>query len=379
MRTRVCSLLSSMRTRIFSLPLCALLLAAGPARHDEFALNLFAQLRSRAGNVVVSPANVLDALTLIERAAGGATRRELDEAMRGALPVRNPAIISSAALWGDSVTLRPSYAAALHELGGSLQATSFANPLAACQRINAWASAATKGHIKHVIDPGSIGPDTRLVVTTTLYMKVAWRDPFSFSNTRPMPFHLDGRTAVSVPTMEDTLGARYAAVGRVRLLELPYAAKGLSMLIILPESAGGLPAVEAALTPSLLTRWSSALQPHDLVEVTLPRFHVESDFDLQPALKKLGIVRLLDRSNGAALPGIVSKRKLYVSGVMHSVRIDVDEEGTEASAYTGDTITGTMVLTPPKPLLFHVDHPFLYLVRSGDQIVFLGRIADPRG
>ncbi len=26
-----------------------------------------------------------------------------------------------------------------------------------------------------------------------------------------------------------------------------------------------------------------------------------------------------------------------------------------------------------------LSHPFLYLIRSGDQILFLGRVTDPRG
>src|SRR5260370_15486737 len=155
----------------------------------------------------------------------------------------------------------------------------------------------------------------------------------------------------------------------------------MTMLIVLPSSIDALPSIEAKLTPVIVARWTAALKFREDIDVTLPRFHTTSEFELLPSLGGMGIVRLFDKARGARLPGIISRRPLYVSSFVHKARIDVDEAGTEASALSEVTgMTGTMSsVAPPPPLPFHVDHPFLYLIRSGDQILFLGRATDPRG
>jgi serpin B len=366
-----------MRTRGCSLLVCALLLAAAPARHDEFALSLFRQLRSHAGNMVLSPANVVDALTLIERAAGGKTRHELDEAMRGALPARGPGFVSLSALWAESIRLRPSYAAAVRELGGSVKAISFADRASAAARINAWGNAATKGTITHIVDAESVDSKTRVAITSAVYMKAKWRSQFDDNDTHPRAFYLSDRSEIRVPTMEQTLRARYAALDQVQLIELPYETDGLTMLIVLPNSSVELPSVETVLTPALLARWTSALDFRDRIELTLPRFHTTSSFELRKSLRGLGIVDLFDR-NGASLPGIISSQPLYVSSFLNKVWVTVDEVGTEASALSYEGEVGGLGIAPAEPPIpFHVDHPFLYLIRSGDQILFFGRMTDP--
>jgi len=56
----------------------------------------------------------------------------------------------------------------------------------------------------------------------------------------------------------------------------------------------------------------------------------------------------------------------------------VNEEGTEAAAATGVVVALTAA---PQPLRFQADHPFVYLIRdtSSGSVLFLGRLADPRG
>ncbi|MCU1227904.1 MAG: serpin family protein, partial [Acidobacteria bacterium] len=82
---------------------------------------------------------------------------------------------------------------------------------------------------------------------------------------------------------------------------------------------------------------------------------------------------------GAELSGMTtSAAPLAVSDVVHVARIIVDEEGTEASAAFDGTTAWTSTELPPPPDPFIVDHPFLYIIRSGEQILFIGRVVDPR-
>ncbi len=317
-----------------------------------FALELFQQLRSTPGNVVVAPRNAIAALTLIRGNAAGQTAREIDAALRGEAGPRDANVVDASALWGGREPIDVA-------------------------RINAWVRKATNGKIDAVVAPGMLTPQTRLILTTATYMKAQWEQPFDPGDTRPAPFHLAGGGEVRVPMMKEKLWTSYAAVGSVRLLELPYTNKGLSMLIVLPKERDGLPAVERALTPALLAKWTRALKAKEDIELHLPRFHGATEGDLRSPLQKLGVRRVFD-SHRARLPGLKSDQPLYLSSILQKVRIDVDEAGTEASAAAAGSFVILSTAIPPPPKPFIADHPFLYIIRSHGRIVFLGRVADPR-
>jgi serpin B len=56
--------------------------------------------------------------------------------------------------------------------------------------------------------------------------------------------------------------------------------------------------------------------------------------------------------------------------------VEVNEEGTEAAAATGAVMSLTAFR---KPVVFHADRPFLFLIRHNvtGAILFMGRIVDP--
>jgi serpin B len=70
-------------------------------------------------------------------------------------------------------------------------------------------------------------------------------------------------------------------------------------------------------------------------------------------------------------------RDLFIDGVFHKAFVKVNEEGTEAAAATGLTMSLTSL--PAEPEIFRADHPFLFLVRDRvtGSILFMGRLADP--
>jgi serpin B len=79
--------------------------------------------------------------------------------------------------------------------------------------------------------------------------------------------------------------------------------------------------------------------------------------------------------NGVAQP---SEEALHVAAVLHKAFVEVNEKGTEAAATTVMHWAKANGHTPPT---FTVDHPFIFAIRdrSSGAILFLGRVADPRG
>lgn len=154
-----------------------------------------------------------------------------------------------------------------------------------------------------------------------------------------------------------------------RVFELPYRGGGLSMFVCLPDAVDGIPEIERTLDPAAWTLTPRA------ANVFLPRFRAAMKLDLAEVLDAMGVRRAF--GDAADLSGITTTDPLSVSAVLHEARIDVDEEGTEAAAATAMAVRAAGL--PEKVEELRVDRPFLFLIRAaGGEIVFLGRVADPR-
>lgn len=109
------------------------------------------------------------------------------------------------------------------------------------------------------------------------------------------------------------------------------------------------------------------------VEVFLPQFKIEKDYEVKDHLRAMGLKDIFDESR-ADLSGIASGGRLYMSKLMHKSFIEVTEEGTEAAAATGNNIVEKQL---PELTVFRADHPFLFFIRKGDIILFSGKVSCP--
>lgn len=109
------------------------------------------------------------------------------------------------------------------------------------------------------------------------------------------------------------------------------------------------------------------------VEVFLPRFKIEKNYEMRGHLKPLGLQDIFDESR-ADLSGIASGGRLYISKLMHKSFIEVTEEGSEATAATENDIVEKQL---PESTVFRADHPFLFVIRKNDIILFTGKVSCP--
>jgi serpin B len=71
---------------------------------------------------------------------------------------------------------------------------------------------------------------------------------------------------------------------------------------------------------------------------------------------------------------------LFISDVFHKAIVEMNEEGTEASAATAVVMRTAAAWPKPLPVpTFRADHPFLFAIRdrATGALLFLGRVADP--
>ena len=113
------------------------------------------------------------------------------------------------------------------------------------------------------------------------------------------------------------------------------------------------------------------------VEVSLPKFKIQSTIDMNEVLKSLGIRDLFDEdyadlSNiGKLMP------PLFVSDVLQKAVIEVDETGSEAAAAT--VVKGRVSRVQKVFEVFKVDRPFVFLLRDlqTGMLLFQGRVTNP--
>jgi serpin B len=113
------------------------------------------------------------------------------------------------------------------------------------------------------------------------------------------------------------------------------------------------------------------------VEISLPKFKLTAECELQDALSALGMPVAFNPAK-ADFSGMTGTRELAISAVVHKAFVEVDEKGTEAAAATGVVMARASAILAPPPV-FRADHPFLFLIRDNrnGSILFLGRLVRP--
>ncbi len=261
--------------------------------------------------------------------------------------------------------------------------TDFDDPQGAAAQINGWVDDQTKGMITNLIDPSLIEPLTRMVLLNAVYFFAEWQKQFNEGATRPEPFYLlpgAGADSVEVPMMHGKRRLPYAADAKlgVEAVDIPY--KAMSMLVLLPKP-GKLPSLEQKLSGSALERIDNQLTTQE-VALGLPKFALESGYQLGDCLRSLGVEAAFD-VDAADFSGITDDPLgLVISEVIHRARIRVDEHGTEAAAATAIAmVAGAAPLgEKPKPIPFIVNRPFLFFIRDDvtKTILFVGRVTNPK-
>lgn len=241
------------------------------------------------------------------------------------------------------------------------------------QRINAWAALHTKQRIKQLV--GELSSATRLVLANALTFDGKWEEPFEKNFTRDEKFTNGDGSKSMVPTMvrrgfvkhfidKDGSGA----------LELDYRGGRYSMLVLLPPTGQGANQLIKSLSAPRLAAIRGRLENAE-VRIYLPKFKVESEYDLNAPLARLGMGPLFDHIDLSPINSNFA-HNIQISQVVHKTYLKLDENGTEAAAATAIVLRAGAV-PRPNPDEFRADRPFGYVLydRQTSAIVFVGTVS----
>lgn len=368
--------------------------------NGTFAIRLLKILcqNNPSKNVCYSPVSISSALAMVLLGAKGDTAVQMSQALglnteedihQGFQellsnlnkPSRKYSLRMANRLFAENTSkILPTYKeSCLQFYHSELEQLSFAKaPEKSRKRINTWVSKQTEGKIPELLSDGSVDSETRLVLVNALYFKGKWHQPFNKGDTREMPFKINKKEEKPVQMMyqEDTFNLAHVNEVQAQVLEIPYKGLELSLLVLLPNDGVDLSKVENSLTFEKLMAWTKPdIMKSTDVEVFLPKFKLQEDYDMESVFQHLGMVDVFQGSK-ADLSGMSPERDLRLSKFVHKSVVEVSEEGTEAAAASSAVIEFCCACIVPT---FCADRPFLYFIRHNktNSLLFCGRFSSP--
>jgi serine protease inhibitor len=357
--------------------------------NNAFSVQLYRELAASKGNIFFSPYSISSALGMAYAGARGNTAEEMkatlhfqfDQARLGSAFKRlNRELTAAAVRSGQKLRI----ANGLCLTGGDVSkgykailkkdydAELFSGGL---EKINDWVKQKTEGKIKEILE--ELDPNSVCVILNAIYFKGVWESQFSKDHTQDAPFSVSPTKKVTVPLMYQKDDFKMLREKDFQAVSIPYKGKDLSMVVLLPRTTDGLAGLEKQLTTENLGGWLERLdrQPVREIDLFLPKFRLETSYDLKPPFMKMGMKEAF--GEGADFSGMgPPKGYLWISQIAHKAFVEVNEEGTEAAAATAvEMATKSMPYYP----VFRADHPFLFLIRDNRKgtILFMGRMAHP--
>lgn len=232
----------------------------------------------------------------------------------------------------------------------------------ALKAINKWVNDKTNGMIPKLHDE-NYDKDTIMVLLNALYMKADWAHKFEGNYTNDREFTKSDGSAVTVPFMNMYEAYEsYIKTEDAEGIMLPYDDGRLAFIALKPDS-GDARGYAASLTGAKLKELIAAAKADTFVTVNMPKFSTGYSVYLTDALKAMGMTDAFDpdladlSGAGRGVDG-----PLYISYVFQRVKVDVDEEGTEAAAVTEIATAEGCALPADEPIVLTFDKPFVYAI-----------------
>jgi len=349
---------------------------------------LTAQYLKKKKAFIYSPLSLDVALSMTAEGSAGETRKQFQKIL--ALP--NAEIykklnvkafaydfVSAQKVWvkNDYPLLAPFEKTLKENYQSTIERADFAkDPVATAKVINKWVEEKTKDKIKDLVPASALTSLTRLVLVNAVYFKEKWLSEFDANSTQEQDFKTAAKSKVKVDMMfEKFHSLKYFEGKGFTSIKLPYQGDDISFVVFLPKTIGG--EFEKNFLKNILAVKDSDYQ-QPAVNVYLPKFKSEFSAEVEKDLQAAGLTLPFEKAKADfSLMSPLVKQKpeenLYISKIFHKAFIEVAEKGTEAAAASAVVMAAMGAAMPiEKPKEFKADHPFLYLIKQKDQILFVG-------
>lgn len=359
-------------------------------RNNNFALNLFSEMKGIGSNVV-SPMSVTYLMAMLANGAEASTREEIMDAIGAkdfdidemnafyAYLIRRAKTadkqttlnIANYIALNKEFKLKKKFASTIADsYQGAVESLDFTNP-ESTKRINGWCSEHTNNMIPTIID--QVEPSAVAYILNAIYFNGTWTDKFDKNNTKKEQFNGYTRDIMYVDMMHRNAKYYYTSNDVYSAVTLPYGSGAYSMTVILPNEGKFITDLTKTLNADTIASLRRNME-ECLVDLKLPRFTTEMKLPLKGIVAKLGAPSMFDATRADF--SSFANGNVYVSEMLQKAKIEVSEEGTKAAAVTMGMVKLTsMRPQEPRRVDFHCDRPFVYMIQDNytGAILFMGQ------
>ena len=359
-------------------------------RNNNFALNLFSEMKG-VGSNVVSPMSVTYLMAMLANGAEASTREEIMNAIGAkdfdidemnafyAYLIRRAKTadkqttlnIANYIALNKEFKLKKKFASTIADsYQGAVESLDFTNP-ESTKRINGWCSEHTNNMIPTIID--QVEPSAVAYILNAIYFNGTWTDKFDKNNTKKEQFNGYTRDIMYVDMMHRNAKYYYTSNDVYSAVTLPYGSGAYSMTVILPNEGKFISDLTKTLNADTIASLRRNME-ECLVDLKLPRFTTEMKLPLKGIVAKLGAPSMFDATRADF--SSFANGNVYVSEMLQKAKIEVSEEGTKAAAVTMGMVKLTsMRPQEPRRVDFHCDRPFVYMIQDNytGAILFMGQ------
>ncbi|XP_053603208.1 serine protease inhibitor 3/4-like [Plodia interpunctella] len=276
-------------------------------------------------------------------------------------------IISSTIFVSVKYTMYPLFFEHVMAISGAGYRTiHFNNTEEATEIINQWVSQQTQKEINGLVDLNKIiYPTTSLFITNALYFHGFWEHPVDSINQDI--FKAPGQDIVmDMMTFKSSFLYGTSRIYGVKIIAMPYSGYKMTFVIILPLGNNN-DILEDIMKTTLKNPdvWNKMWASVDKTQLrlTIPRFNVTTQLDLNKIYKKIGLKEIFDENNNI-LTKVVHNDRVHVTNSVHAAKIVVDEKAIKTDNQDPHVHFGYNDVK--------VDHPFLFFVMHNSEQILAG-------
>ncbi len=243
--------------------------------------------------------------------------------------------------------------------------------------VNEWVSKKTNNKIEKLLKPEKGNKHSQLILTNAIYFKDDWAEAFKKDQTLKDTFYLADGKKITTDFMRKEGYYQYRYFSNSAIIKLPYKNGKHEMIFVLPFKIHGIYSLEKEIKEAGIEKLfgDRSLIKYDLY---LPKF--TANYKNEKFVKEfqdLGILKAFGDSAEFYPMCEGNDCDLKISKIGHKAFIEVNEEGSEASAATFSRLDYFTGYSDNKKLKF--DHPFLYFIieKNTNTIIFMGRCMNP--
>lgn len=220
-----------------------------------------------------------------------------------------------------------------------------------------------------------VDPLDLLYIVNTIYLKDEWQNNFDEDATTQDVFTLADGTEVDAEFMHCKLD--YGVVRSEGFTAVSLYLKDTGkMTFILPDEDKDVNTLLSS--PETITAMLNADFAEDVkVNLSLPKFSFDSDFDLMQSLKDMGMVKAFDTQDADLTKIIDIDLNAFVSAVKQGTDITVNENGLEAAGFTYIAVSLESAPMEKETVELNFNRPFAFIIENENVPVFIGAVQNP--